>query len=43
MDDIINGPLYNNCASLSPDGTVFFYAYEGDIYWLNADILQEYR
>lgn len=43
LGDTINGPLHNNCASISPDGTTFFYTYEGDIFRLNASDLQGYR
>lgn len=43
LGDTINGPLHNNCASISTNGMVFFYTYAGDIYWMNSDILQGYR
>lgn len=43
LGDIINGPLHNNCASISPDGKILFYSYEGDIFWVSAELLQEFR
>ncbi|MBL7006000.1 MAG: PD40 domain-containing protein [Spirochaetia bacterium] len=43
LGDVINGPLHNNCASISPDGRILFYSYEGDIFWLSAEFLQNLR
>jgi hypothetical protein len=37
------GNKYKNCAYVSPDGKFLFFASEGNIYWVDAKIIEQFR
>lgn len=43
LGDSINGELINNCAAVSHDGKYLLYAYDGDIYWVDAKVIDEIK
>jgi Tol biopolymer transport system component len=47
MGEGINSPQSDYCPMLSPDGKYFFFTSTrtggGDIYWVDAKIIQDYR
>lgn len=43
LGEEINTPGQNICATLSPDGRYLFFTANNDIYWVSAEILEEFR
>jgi hypothetical protein len=43
MGELINSEATDYCPMLSPDGKYFFYTSNGDIYWVDAGIIDTYR
>ena len=43
LGNTINKELHNNICTVSPDGKYFFYTYEGDLYWVDAQIIEELK
>jgi Tol biopolymer transport system component len=41
MGPKINGPTYEYCPNLSPDGRYFFFSSESDVKWISSTILQQ--
>ena len=39
----VNSAAHENCAMLTPDGKYLFFTRGGDIYWVDARILEEFR
>ena len=39
----INSTATDYCPVVSPDGRYFFFSRAGDVYWLDASVLEEYR
>jgi len=43
MGSAINTPQHENCPMLSPDGRFLFFTRKGDIYWLDAGIIEDMK
>ena len=43
MDGKINTGGEEGCAGVSPDGKYLFFSRDGDIYWVDAKIIEDYR
>jgi hypothetical protein len=43
MGPLINSPEIDYCPMVTPDGKVFFFSRGDDIYWVDADILEQFR
>jgi len=43
MGEKIDGTLEDMCPTVSPDGKYFFFSRKGDIYWVDAQILEKFR
>ena len=41
--DALNTPGTEMCACVSPDGRFLFFSREGDIYWVDAAVIRQYR
>jgi Tol biopolymer transport system component len=41
--EALNTPVTEMCPCVSPDGRFLFFCRDGDIYWVDASIIQEYR
>ncbi len=39
----VNSKAHENCAMLTPDGKYLFFTRAGDIYWVDARIIEEFR
>lgn len=43
MGDLINSDVIDFCPMVTPDGRYFFFSRGGDIYWVDATILEQFR
>ena len=43
METILNRNLVGGCPYVSPDGKYFFFTRNGDIYWVDAKIIEELK
>jgi hypothetical protein len=43
MGAAVNSAAHENCAMLTPDGKYLLFTRAGDIYWVDARILEEFR
>ncbi|WP_262694835.1 TolB family protein [Kordiimonas aquimaris] len=43
MGDVINSPVIDFCPMVTPDGKYFFYSQGGDVYWMDAKIIETFR
>ena len=43
MGDVLNSPDIDYCPMVSPDGEVLFFSRGNDIYWVDAQIIEQFR
>jgi hypothetical protein len=43
LGEVINSEAMDFCPSLSPDGRYLFYSSDGDIYWVNVQVIENLR
>ena len=43
MGDVINSPDIDYCPAVTPDGKYFFFSRGNDVYWVDAQVLEQFR
>lgn len=43
LGETVNTDQYDYCPVVSPDGSYFFYSSAGQVYWMDAGFIEEWR